>query len=68
MPKKYSRIALIFAGGVGTRMNKGSLPKQFLEVENKPIIVHTLEIFQKSQEIDAIVIAYCALFGIICES
>lgn len=57
MTKKYSRIALIFAGGVGARMNNGALPKQFLEVENKPIIIHTLEIFQKSQEIDAIVIA-----------
>lgn len=35
--------ALIFAGGVGQRMNTVSLPKQFLNVHGKPIIVHTIE-------------------------
>ncbi|CCF28548.1 2-C-methyl-D-erythritol 4-phosphate cytidylyltransferase 1 [Leuconostoc citreum LBAE E16] len=54
---KYDNVVLIFAGGVGSRMNNGSLPKQFLEVENKPIIIHTLEIFEKSQYIDGIFIS-----------
>lgn len=50
-------IAVIFAGGVGRRMRSKDLPKQFLELHNKPIIIHTLEVFQYSEEIDAIVVA-----------
>lgn len=50
-------IAVIFAGGVGTRMNSKEKPKQFLEVYHKPIIVHTLDVFEKHELIDAIVIA-----------
>lgn len=50
-------IAVIFAGGVGSRMHTKERPKQFLELHNKPIIIHTLEIFEKSKSIDAIVIA-----------
>lgn len=50
-------IAVIFAGGVGSRMHSKDCPKQFLEMYNKPIIIHTLEIFERSREIDAIVIA-----------
>lgn len=51
-------IAVIFAGGVGSRMNsKDDKPKQFLEVHGKPIIVHTIEIFERHNEIDAIVVA-----------
>lgn len=50
-------IGVIFAGGVGTRMNSKDKPKQFLEVHGKPIIVHTIEIFEKVNEIDAIVVA-----------
>jgi 2-C-methyl-D-erythritol 4-phosphate cytidylyltransferase len=49
-------IALIFAGGVGTRMNTRSKPKQFLELHGKPIIIHTLEAFEYHSEIDKIVI------------
>lgn len=49
-------IGLIFAGGVGKRMKNNDIPKQFLEVNNKPIIIHTLEIFQNSKEIDEIYI------------
>ena len=48
-------IALIFAGGVGSRMG-ASIPKQFLEVSNKPIIIHTLELFEVNQNIDEIYI------------
>lgn len=49
-------FALIFAGGVGQRMNTVSLPKQFLMVHGKPIIVHTIEHFQNCEEIDGIVV------------
>ncbi len=48
-------IAVIFAGGVGTRMKTNDLPKQFLMVHGKPIIVHTIEIFQNHPDIDGIV-------------
>ena len=49
-------IAVIFAGGVGKRMKTGGLPKQFLEVNGKPILVHTLSVFQEHDDIDAIVL------------
>lgn len=50
-------IAVIFAGGSGQRMHTKDIPKQFLEMHRKPIIIYTLEIFDKHPEIDAIVIA-----------
>lgn len=50
-------IAVIFAGGVGSRMHSKGKPKQFLEISGKPIIVHTLEVFQSSNDIDAIIIS-----------
>lgn len=50
-------IAVIFAGGSGQRMHTKDIPKQFLEMHGKPIIIYTLEIFEKHPEIDAIVIA-----------
>ncbi len=49
-------IAIIFAGGSGARMGSG-LPKQFLEVNGKPIIIHTLDIFEEHPQIDEIYIA-----------
>ncbi|MBR5129015.1 MAG: 2-C-methyl-D-erythritol 4-phosphate cytidylyltransferase [Firmicutes bacterium] len=49
-------IAIIFAGGSGARMGSG-LPKQFIEVEGKPIIIHTLDIFEDHPMIDEIYIA-----------
>ena len=51
-----SNIAIIFAGGTGTRMGAG-LPKQFLQINGKPILIHTLDNFQESPEIDKIYIA-----------
>ncbi len=48
--------AVIFAGGMGQRMGNASVPKQFLLVHSKPIIVHTIEHFQKASCIDAIVV------------
>ena len=49
-------IAIVFAGGVGARMGSG-LPKQFIEVNGKPIIIHTLDIFEEHPDIDEIYVA-----------
>lgn len=49
-------IAVIFAGGSGHRMNTKSRPKQFLELNGKPIIIYTLEQFDNHPEIDGIVV------------
>ena len=49
-------IAIIFAGGSGVRMGAGK-PKQFLEVNGKPIIIHTLDIFENHPDIDEIYVA-----------
>lgn len=49
------KIAIIIAGGIGARMGQ-DIPKQFLSVEDKPVIVYTLEIFQKQPEIDHIIV------------
>lgn len=67
-------IALIIAGGVGARMNQ-DIPKQFINVYDKPVIVYTMEAFQKHPSIDAIEVvclegwhdvlwAYAKQFGI----
>lgn len=50
-------VAVIFAGGVGRRMNNSSTPKQFLNLHNKPIIIYTLEAFQNCPEVDGICIS-----------
>ena len=50
-------IGVIFAGGVGKRMNSRVKPKQFIDVYGKPIIIHTLELFENHPEIDAIAVA-----------
>lgn len=51
-----SNIAVIFAGGVGSRMHSKELPKQFLEIYNKPIIIHTIEFFERNKNINSIVV------------
>lgn len=67
-------IALIIAGGVGARMGQ-DIPKQFLNVYDKPVIVYTMEAFQKHSDIDGIEVvcldgwhevlfAYARQFGI----
>ena len=50
-------IALIIAGGKGQRM-KQEVPKQFLNVNDKPVIIYTLEAFQKHPDISEI--------GVVC--
>lgn len=48
-----ANIALIIAGGVGSRMHQ-NIPKQFLNVEDKPVIVYTMEVFQNHPDISEI--------------
>lgn len=67
-------IALLIAGGVGARMGQ-DIPKQFLHIQDKPVIVYTMERFQNNPLIDGIVVvtlpnwiafveAYAKQFGI----
>lgn len=48
-------VALLTAAGSGTRMHQ-DIPKQFIHVDNKPVIIYTLEAFQAHPSIDAIVV------------
>lgn len=48
-------VALLTAAGTGTRMHQ-DIPKQFIHVDNKPVIIHTMEAFQKHPSIDAIIV------------
>lgn len=48
---------VIFAGGVGSRMGISNCPKQFMKVDDKEIIVYTIERFQHHPAIDAIYVA-----------
>lgn len=72
--KENKNIALIIAGGKGNRM-KQDIPKQFLNVYDKPVIVYTMQCFQNHPDIDGIVVvcidgwhevvrAYAKQFGI----
>ena len=67
-------VALLTASGIGSRMGQ-DIPKQFLHVKDKPVIVYTMERFQNNPQIDAIVLvtlpnwfgfvwAYAKQFGI----
>lgn len=67
-------IVVLTAAGTGERMHQ-DIPKQFMHVDNKPIIVYTMEAFEKHPSIDAIVVvtlaswkevlsAYAKQFGI----
>ena len=51
----FMNTAIILAGGVGSRMGVDR-PKQFLMVQDKPIISYCLDIFQKHDEIDSVVV------------
>ncbi len=48
-------VALILAGGIDFRF-KMNIPKQFVNVNNRPVIVYTLEIFQRHPDIDEIIV------------
>lgn len=49
-------IALILAGGTGTRMRSDGFPKQYVQVQGKPVLVYTLEKFQACPDVDRIVV------------
>ena len=49
-------VAGIVAGGIGSRMGNSSVPKQFLVLAGKPIIIHTLEKFLACTLVDIVVI------------
>lgn len=51
-----ANVAIVFAGGTGTRMHSGSTPKQFLELDGKPILIYTLEVFDTHPQIDGIIV------------
>ncbi len=48
-------IGLLIAGGSGNRMQQ-DIPKQFLTINERPVIIYTLEAFQEHKEIDAIAV------------
>lgn len=48
-------IAIVLAGGSGTRIG-GDLPKQFIDICNKPLIIHTLDVFNSNPKIDNIIV------------
>jgi len=54
--ESIKNIAVIFAGGVGRRMGNTSRPKQFLEAQGRPILIHTLKKFQDHPLIEAIIV------------
>lgn len=54
-----ANVALLIAGGSGSRMHQ-NIPKQFLTVNERPVIVYTLEAFQRHAEIDAIAVVCIA--------
>lgn len=54
-PDERPTIAVVLAGGTGSRMGAG-IPKQLLEVGGKPVIRHTLEAFEAAPEVDLILV------------
>ncbi|WP_309091354.1 IspD/TarI family cytidylyltransferase [Phenylobacterium sp.] len=50
-------IAVIFAGGAGTRMHRPGLPKQFVVAGDRPVLAHTLQHFQDHPKVSGIYIA-----------
>jgi 2-C-methyl-D-erythritol 4-phosphate cytidylyltransferase len=55
MDKKMKVIAIIVAAGKSKRI-KDKLPKQFLKIGKKPVLAHTLESFEKCEEVDEIIL------------
>lgn len=54
---KYMVIGGVLAGGLGTRMTEANLPKQFIKIGGKPVIVHTLQRFLQHKGIDHVIVA-----------
>lgn len=51
--ESVKNVAIVVAGGSGTRMGQ-DIPKQFINVFDKPVLIYTLESFQRHPDIDAI--------------
>ena len=51
--------AIIVAAGSGTRFG-GETPKQFIDIGGKPLLVHTLECFERSPSIDSMILVLAA--------
>lgn len=60
-------IAILTAGGIGSRTHQ-DLPKQFITVDNKPIIIYTLEAFQQHPNIDEIYVACLEGWNLVLEA
>lgn len=56
MKRCCRNIAIIFAGGTGVRMRNDDVPKQFMLSNGKPIIIHTLELFEHHHDVSDIVV------------
>lgn len=48
--------AAMLAGGTGTRLKQGK-PKQFIEINDKPILVHSVETFLNVEDFDKIIVS-----------
>ena len=49
-------FAAILAGGMGSRMGGSDIPKQFLDLGDKPVIIHTIEKFVINSKVDKIIV------------
>lgn len=54
-------VAIVLAGGLGARMG-GEKPKQFLEIADKPIVIHSLEAFEQHPNVDEMILVVNANF------
>ena len=60
-------IALLTAGGTGNRMGQ-DIPKQFMCIDNQPVIIYTLQAFQYHPEIDAIAVVCLPGWNVILQA
>ncbi len=60
-------FAILTAGGVGNRMGQ-DIPKQFMTVDNIPVIIYTLQAFQNHPEIDGICVPCLAGWEVVLQS
>ena len=60
-------IALLTAGGIGNRMGQ-DIPKQFMTIDNKPVIIYTMESFQRHPEVDGICVICLKGWDVVLQS
>lgn len=60
-------IALLTAGGIGNRMGQ-DIPKQFMTIDNKPVIIYTMESFQRHPEVDGICVICLKGWNVVLQS